>query len=245
MCVCLSMKSGRQIQAELTGLSVLFIGLNTMPSYGSALYLIMRAAMFLQHLGNNDNYKLPWMISGIVFGALSLYFALARPYKKKWMNILDSLMHALVVVNSFLLLYTVQEYSNDTHFLIYLTVYLTLIPQMVLTLYIVYKPLKRTAALRYIQRKCGTLIVLINVFCGCPCKLQTNSESELYPDRLLNPHRYRPLVLPHHRNEGHEDCASTATSRRVDTLINDRVTSEFSVLSNQLKNPVNNYGSCQ
>jgi len=77
-----------------------------------------------------------WFLHAIITIATSLVIATARPYKRNYMNILESLMLALVGLLSLLILAYQYLLPADTHLLLpYLIITFASIPQLVLALY--------------------------------------------------------------------------------------------------------------
>ena len=142
-------------------------------------------------------------------------------------------------------LYAVQVHVADSHCLAYVIITLAMIPQIVLTLYIVYKPLKGTALILYIQRNCRNAVSTLRHYFGSVNVHQTSTESEQYPDRLLNPHRYGPLGLPHGgsphggRIINYEDGAPQGAN----ALDYDDPFIDSQLLSQENRSPRNTYGS--
>ena len=115
------------------------------------------------------------------------------------MNVLESLMLALVGLLSLLILAYQYLLPADTHLLLpYLIITCTLIriPQLVLILYIVYHPLRGRRLVKYITERIRNLRTNVK---------GQNTEQQVtdsLPDRLVNPDQYSPLLpaegeLPH------------------------------------------------
>jgi len=74
--------------------------------YFSAFYFILRVVIFL--VRNLKTPGLSWTISAVCFTIGSLLFALLRPYKKNWLNVLDCLALALLALIQMWILYSLE-----------------------------------------------------------------------------------------------------------------------------------------
>lgn len=120
-----------------------------------------------------------WFVPGIVFIASAMFYALARPYKQNYMNILDSLLLALLGVLSFLM-------SRRGGRLLALP--LGAIPVLCVIAYVIYKVLKWTHICRRLKAKFQSLMSVLSQ------DSPANFDNDSIPDRLLHPQRYRQLT---------------------------------------------------
>ena len=138
-----------------------------------------------------------WLLSVIIIVAAAMLIAIARPYKRNYMNVLESLM--LILLGLVLLLILAYQYllPSEAHLLLpYLITTLISIPQLVLILYIVYHPLRGRRLVKYITERIRNLRTNVK---------GQNTEQQVtdsLPDRLVNPDQYSPLLpaegeLPH------------------------------------------------
>ena len=140
----------------------------------------------------NSSLALGWLLRIMVTMATAFLIAIARPYKRNYMNVLESLMLALLGLVSLLMLAYQYLLPSEAHLLLpYLITTLISIPQLVLILYILYHPLRGRRLVKYITVRITNL--------------RTNTrgqKTDSLPDRLVNPDQYRPLLpaeceLPH------------------------------------------------
>ena len=160
----------------------------------AGLYLVVRIALMTSGDGDTHrSFALAWFLRAILTIATSLFIATVRPYKRNYMNVLESLMLALLGLVSLLMLAYQYLLPSETHLLLlpYLITTLISIPQLVLILYILYHPLRGRRLVKYITVRITNL--------------RTNTrgqKTDSLPDRLVNPDQYRPLLpaeceLPH------------------------------------------------
>ena len=118
-----------------------------------------------------------------------MVIATARPYKRNYMNVLESLMLALVGLLSLLILAYQYLLPADTHLLLpYLIITFSSIPQLVLIIYILFHPLRGRRLVKYITERIRNLRTNVK---------GQNTEQQVtdsLPDRLVNPDQYRPLL---------------------------------------------------
>ena len=128
-----------------------------------------------------------WFLSGILIIASSLFIAIARPYKRNYMNILESLTLALLGLLPLLIHAYQYLLPSDADLLVpYLILTFASIPQLVLILYIVYHPLRGRGLVKYITVRLKT-----NARRGQNTGQQITHS---VPERLVNPDQYRPLL---------------------------------------------------
>ena len=96
----------------------------------AGLYLVVRIALITT---NFSSLALGWFSRAIITIATSLFIATARPYKRNYMNILESLMLALLGLVSLLILAYLYLFPSGENLLLpYLIITFVSIPQLVL-----------------------------------------------------------------------------------------------------------------
>jgi len=137
----------------------------------------------------HSSYAMGWLLSVIIIVAAAMLIVIARPYKRNYMNVLESLMLALLGLVSLLILAYLYLLPSEAPLLLpYLITTLISIPQLVLILYIVYHPLRGRRLVKYITERITNLKI--------NAKGQNTEEhiTDSLPDRLVNPDQYRPLL---------------------------------------------------
>ena len=159
----------------------------------AGLYMMVRIAITTAGItgsSNSHGIGMGWFSSGIFIIASSLFVAIARPYKRNYMNVLESLMLSLLGLLPLLILAYDYQLPSDTDLLVpYLILTFASIPQLVLTLYILYHPLRGRRLVKYITVRITNLKTKAR---------GQNTEPQItdsLPDRLVNPDQYR-LLLP-------------------------------------------------
>jgi len=159
----------------------------------AGLYMMVRIAITTAGITGNSNSHgigMGWFLSGIFITASSLFVAIARPYKRNYMNVLESLILSLLGLLPLLILAYDYQLPSDTDLLVpYLILTFASIPQLVLTLYILYHPLRGRRLVKYITVRITNLKTKAR---------GQNTEPQItdsLPDRLVNPDQYR-LLLP-------------------------------------------------
>ena len=154
----------------------------------AGLYLVIRIAL-LATGGYYTSYVMGWLLGATIIIAASLLIAIARPYKGDYMNVLESLMLALLGLVSLLILAYLYLFPSGENLLLpYLIITFVSIPQLVLILYILYHPLRGRRLVKYITVRITNL--------RTKAKGQNTEEqiTDSLPDRLVNPDQYRPLL---------------------------------------------------
>jgi len=145
------------------------------------------------------NLKTPglsWTISAVCFTIGSLLFALLRPYKKNWLNVLDCLALALLTLIQLWVLYSLEVQAKWFQS----AGLLTAVPLLYLVVYATYKLLSLLGVLqkcqqlsRYLQQS------LQQRWQPCKCRQQEHCDEEQLPDRMVNPNEYDSLL--HNRRD--------------------------------------------
>ena len=174
----------------------------------AGLYLVVRIALMISGDAKiHSSLALAWLLRAIVSLVTSLFIAIARPYKRNYMNVLESLMLALIGLLSLLILAYQYLIPSETHLLLpHLIITLISIPQLVLILYVLYHPLRGRRLVKYITGK------ITNLKTNARGQNTEQQVTDSLPDRLVNPDQYRPLEgeLAHQQDStdsgDHERC---------------------------------------
>ena len=167
-------------------------GVNGTTDFRSLAGLYLAVRIILTVIGDieyHSSYAVGWLLSAIIITAASLLIATARPYKRNYMNVLESLMLALLGLLSLLILAYEYLLPPETHLLLpYLILTLISIPQLVLILYVLYHPLRGRRLVKYITGK------ITNLKTNARGQNTEQQVTDSLPDRMVNPDQYRPLL---------------------------------------------------
>ena len=149
----------------------------------SVLYLVLRIALAVSivvvadiAVPSGPYTSFVWFLPGIVFIGLAMFFSLVRPYKVDYMNVLDSLILALLGLLSFML-------SNRAgHLLAFPLGALPLIGCVVYVLYQMLKWIGLFQLLKNLKTKTHGIFTA-----------SRNFTEDSIPDRIVNPDSYREL----------------------------------------------------
>ena len=154
--------------------------------YFAGLYLLFRITILVAFIAPTVYM---WLMIILIPAVVSLLFALFRPYKKNWLNYIDSLGIGLLGLTTFLIMYAFQT----RQVLISAVLYVTLsIPLLYFVLFILYKTLSQVALFRTCCRKIGE-VLRARTENQHHIQRGDNIDEEL-PDRIVNPHMYQPLL---------------------------------------------------
>ena len=157
--------------------------------YFAAFYFILRIIIQLINCFNNLN-EIGWTLSTAVLIIGSLLFALLRPYKKNWLNILDSLLLASLDLAALWTLYTIQTQGQW----IQLAEFIAALPLMYLVMYVAYKLLSWLGLLQKCQQKSRNICQSLQQrWRGHNMRQQELHDEEQLPNRLENPCEYQQL----------------------------------------------------
>ena len=156
----------------------------------SGIYLVFRIvlAVPLQSSSNVNSDYYNWMTSVLLFFVV-IFFALVQPYKKRYMNILESLLFTICwLINSCYIKLVVRSRHKTLMFI--MICILAAIPMCAFIFYSTYKCVKAWV------RKNKWLAHILRWFTAQRKGRQEESETliESFADRLQNPRRYGSLV---------------------------------------------------
>ena len=132
----------------------------------AGLYFILRPLSFIVGavvsipvliISNND----PYFPRSVVFIASSLMIALCRPYKKMYMNVLDSLLLAHLAI----LCHLISSYPGfqDTDKFVYTSIAIIVLPLVCFVLFFIigaFKKIVKTSCFEQFLRKCKTFLLI-------------------------------------------------------------------------------------
>ena len=121
----------------------------------------------------------------------SCFYAIAKPYKVNFMNIIDILILSLLTIISL-----ATSTPGKTYVYVILTLVL-LVPHMVLIGYICYVLAKKVGITQCLKRKYRTVktCVLAATYRGqAEADMEAESDAGSLPDRLINPGEYEPVL---------------------------------------------------
>ena len=118
----------------------------------STIHLLVVFLIIYASAGCHRRYFiLDYMQFGFV--AVSLFYSLARPCKKKYANIIQSLLYALTAFVIFMIT-SARSHKHTVIFLYFLIAFLCLLtPHIILSIYVIYKVFKRIGLDTYLLRK--------------------------------------------------------------------------------------------
>ena len=151
----------------------------------SGVYLLLRFVLVLLNYHMVD--QIGWSLRALTFLSLSILILIVQPYKKCYMNVVDSLLLALL---GFLILLTVAiqfllPSSDEALPLIF--VIACGLPQVVLLLSVAYRQLKGKRIVRFIASKVSTLLKQIHTRNRAE---DGPSDANPLPHRLVSPNQY-------------------------------------------------------
>ena len=156
--------------------------------YFAAFYFILRVVIFLVRTLKPE--VLIWTISAVCLGIGSLLFALLRPYKKNWLNILDSLILALLALISLWIVYCLETHEKWFQS----AGLLTALPLVYFVVYTAYRLLSWLGVLQKFQQKSRNIWQSLQQrWLARNVQQQEPFDEDQLPDRLLNPCQYQPL----------------------------------------------------
>ena len=156
----------------------------------SALYLVFRiVALYGYSINHNsDNHVHGWLITAVVGVSTSLFFAIVRPYKAKYFNVVDSIIFAVLAL-LLLLCQAVFAHQGYSHTLVVCGLLIIGLPHATLMLYILYIVSKKIGIYQCLIEKCRCLLSIV-----CRKKYSLALDTDSLPDRLVNPDEYEPLI---------------------------------------------------
>ena len=155
----------------------------------SASFLILRiliVASFIDHhyLKLNSLGQTLWLASA------SSFYAITRPYKSNLLCTFDILILLLLEVLSVL---TSTPITRSYPLYTLLTMLLLGVPHMVLICYVCYVLAKKAGITQCLKRKYEILKRRMHAR-QAETDVETESDTDTLPDRLINPERYEPLL---------------------------------------------------
>ena len=166
----------------------------------SGINLVFRIVLVITlQSSNNLSSDFYFMSTLVLLFFIALFFALVRPYKKKYMNILESLLFTNCWLINFCYIEFVASSHYKTHIFVLICI-LVAIPMCAFILYSVYRCIKA------LVRKKKWPAYIPKWFTAQRQGSGKESETliEIFADRLQNPRRYGSLVV-----NGQESVSTT------------------------------------
>ena len=165
--------------------------------YFAAIYFILRIIIKLINCFNNLT-EIGWTLSTAVLIIGSLLFALLRPYKKNWLNILDSVLQASLGLAALWVFYSIETQGRW----IQLSVFIAALPLMYFVMYVACKLLSWLGILQKCQQKSRNICQSLQQrWQGHNFRQQELCDQEQLPDRMENPCEYQQLPQNMDNNE--------------------------------------------
>ena len=176
--------------------------------YFAAFYFILHIIILLVNVCNNM-IGLGWTLSTAVLIIGSLLFALLRPYKKNWLNILDSVILASLGLGTLWVLYTLETPQEKWIELVGL---IAALPLVYFVMYVAYKLLLWLGILQKCQQKSRNIYQFLQQrWRGHNMRQQELCDEEQLPDRMVNPCEYQQLSQNENNDEDHPETENLAT----------------------------------
>lgn len=157
--------------------------------FTASIYMILRMLFLITYVGCSDTTfaGCESILSFIWVFLLLLFFALVRPYKDQYRNVLDSLLLAVLSLISVLVSFASRNTENKALnvFVLAVVMILIAIPQVMLFIYMIYKLCNRL-----IESCCIKLYSFQSVSSTRPLESVHVDLSESLPDRIDNPYSY-------------------------------------------------------
>ena len=182
--------------------------------YFAAFYFILRIIILLLNVFSYSS-EIGWPLSVAVLIIGSLLFALLRPYKKNWLNILDSVILALLGLAALWTLYNLEANGRW----IQLEVFIAALPLMYFVMYVAYRLLSWLGILQKCQQKSRSICQsLQQKWQGHHFRQQELCDEEQLPDRMENPCEYEQLTQ---NRDSNEDGSETDRLPSIGAYTND------------------------
>ena len=164
----------------------------------SAAFLILRI-LIVALFSNRNSYILGSLGQNALLAIFTCFYAIARPYKLKFMTTVDILILFLLETLSLATSYSATSNPAKAVFnVILIPISLLSIPHMVLILYICYMLAKKAGITQCLKGKYNSLKACVQATIHtrqAEADVETESDTNSLPDRVINPGEYEP-VLP-------------------------------------------------
>ena len=182
----------------------------------AALYFILHIILFVT-CDIPNIATLGWTIAVIILIIGSLMFALLRPYKKNWLNILDSLILASLGLAAMWICHSIETRGEW----IQLAGSVIALPLVYFVVYVAYRLLSWLEILQKCQQKLRSISQSIQQrWHGQNLRQQELcDDEEQLPDRMVNPCEYQPL--PENRDNDEGDGSETDNLPVIGAYTND------------------------
>ena len=187
----------------------------------TAIYFIVRI-IFIVICAIPNVSTLGWIMAAIILMTISLLFALVRPYKKNWLNIVDSLILASLGLAAMWICHSIETQGA----LIQLVGFIIALPLVYFVVYVTYRLLSWLEILQKCRQKLRSISQSIqqrwqgqNIRQQELCDEELCDEEQL-PDRMVNPCEYQPLLENRDEDEN-EDGSETDILPVIGAYTND------------------------
>ena len=181
--------------------------------YFAGLYLLFRVVLLVGFIVQPTVNR--WLITITFPVVISLLFALFRPYKNNYFNIIDCLAFALVALSTFVIMYAYTTHAQFSFQLLYV---ILLTPFLYFVSFILYKILSQVALLRACCSRIKRILLARN---ENQYQHVQRGDNEDLPDRIVNPNMYQPLLPATSNSSGGEGDSKSdhQTQAGVNSLV--------------------------
>ena len=159
----------------------------------SGVYLLLRFILLL--VNYHMVHQIGWLLRALMFLSLSIFILIVQPYKKSYMNVLDSLLLALLGFLTLLLItFTFLLPSDRSETLPLIIVITCSLPQLVLLLSVTYRQQKGKWIVQYIAGRVSALLKYVQRGKQAEDEL-SDAEEDPLPHRLASPDQYNRSLL--------------------------------------------------
>ena len=155
--------------------------------YFAGLYLLFRVVMLVAFISTAAAYM--WLILIPFPVVVALFFALFRPYKNNCFNIVDCLGFTLLALSTFLIMYAMQTIPIP----IQVVYVILLIPFLYFIVFTSCKILSKVALFRTCFSRIREMLKAKTENQHLHIQTGDNMDGD-FPDRIMNPDMYRPLL---------------------------------------------------
>ena len=160
---------------------------------------------------------LGWTMAVIILIIGSLLFALLRPYKKNWLNTLDSLILASLGLAALWICHSIETQGAW----IQLVGFIIALPLVYFVVYVTYRVFSWLEILQKCQQKLRSISQSIQQrWHGQNIRQQELCDEEQLPDRMVNPCEYQPLPKNRDSKDG-DDGSETDNLPVIGAYTND------------------------
>ena len=156
----------------------------------SGVYMLLRFLVIIINYHVLD--QVGRLLRVMMFLSLSILMLIVQPYKKRYMNVLDGLLLALMGFLTLVIITFLYILPSANEALALIFVIACSIPQVVLLLSVTYTQLKGKRIVQCITGKVGTLLKQVHTRNQAADEL---SDADSLPHRLVSPNQYNKSLL--------------------------------------------------